>query len=201
MRRTVIGKGSGTIRDDAATREDASDGFFPDAALQTRRGSFFIRGGAHLSVLRGDPLHLVRIRAQAGLLRDRSGEKEGGYDVRVGGPVRETRSVTRAMVPSRIGVSCATFENVSFFQARTEGAKALNVCVLAHAASACQTDASASAARRATARFIVRVMTCRSICLLPRAEERGAQNPRDAFRAIFFFRLFVVTFRTVSPRA
>jgi hypothetical protein len=160
--------------------------FFSSAALQRDVVPFFIRGGAHLSVLRGDPLHLVRIRAQAGLLRGGSGEKEGGYDVRVGGPVRETRSVTRAMVPSRIGVSCATFENVSFFQARTEGAKALNVCVLAHAASACQTDASTTAARSATARFIVRVMTCRSICLLPRAEERGAQNPRDAFRAIFF---------------
>lgn len=187
MRRTVIGKGSGTIRDDAATREDASDGFFPDAALQTRRGSFFIRGGAHLSVLRGDPLHLVRIRAQAGLLRDRSGEKEGGYDVRVGGPVRETRSVTRAMVPSRIGVSCATFENVSFFQARTEGAKALNVCVLAHAASACQTDTSASAARSATARFIVRVMTCCSICLLPRARNVARKIHVTRFAQFFFF--------------
>lgn len=112
------------------------------------------------------------------------------------------------MVPSRIGVSCATFENVSFFQARTEGAKALNVCVLAHAASACQTDASTTAARSATARFIVRVMTCRSICLLPRAEERGAQNPRDAFRVQFFSTLrrdfshcFAASLDLVLPRA
>ena len=100
------------------------------------------------------------------MLRGGSGKKKGGYDVRVGRPVREARSVTRAVVPSRIGVSSATFENVSFFQARTEGARGLNVCVLAHAASACQTDASASAARSATARSIVRVMACRSICLL-----------------------------------
>jgi hypothetical protein len=74
-------------------------------------------------------------------------------------------------------VSCATFENVSFFQARTEGCSGLNVCVVAHFASACQTDASASAAKSATARCIVRVMACRSICLHP-PEERARKIPR-----------------------
>jgi hypothetical protein len=71
--------------------------------------------------------------------------------------------------------------------------------VVAHVASACQTDASASAAKSATARCIVRVMACRSICLLP-PEERGAKNPTcDAFDCKIR-RLFVVTFRRV-PRA
>lgn len=193
----VGGKGSGTIRDDAATREDASRVFFRGGALPT--GDWFLfNPRAHLSVLRGDPLHLVRVRAEAGLLRGGRGEKKGGYDVRVGRPVRETRSATRGVVPSRIGVSCATFENVSFFQARTEGCSCLNVCVVAHDASACQTDASASAAKSATARCIVRVMACRSICLLP-PEERGAKNPTcDAFDCKIR-RLFVVTFRRVPP--
>ena len=75
----------------------------------------------------------------------------------------------------------------------------MNVCVVAHFASACQTDASASAAKSATARCIVRVMACRSICLLP-PEERGAKNPTcDAFDCKIR-RLFVVTFRRV-PRS
>jgi hypothetical protein len=71
--------------------------------------------------------------------------------------------------------------------------------VVAHVASACQTDASASAAKSATARCIVRVMACRSICLLP-PEERGAKNPTcDAFDCKIR-RLFVVTCRRV-PRS
>ena len=193
----VGGKGSGTIRDDAATREDASRVFFRGGALPTGDVVPFHSSRAPFRFAwRSTPPRTGPRRGR--FAARRKGGEEGRYDVRVGRPVRETRSATRGVVPSRIGVSCATFENVSFFQARTEGCSCLNVCVVAHDASACQTDASASAAKIATARCIVRVMACRSICLLP-PEERGAKNPTcDAFDCKIR-RLFVVTFRRVPP--
>lgn len=193
----VGGKGSGTIRDDAATREDASRVFFRGGALPTGDVVPFQSSRAPFRFAwRSTPPRTGPCRGR--FAARRKGGEEGRYDVRVGRPVRETRSATRGVVPSRIGVSCATFENVSFFQARTEGCSCLNVCVVAHDASACQTDASASAAKSATARCIVRVMACRSICLLP-PEERGAKNPTcDAFDCKIR-RLFVVTFRRVPP--
>ena len=109
-------KGSGTIRNDAATHKDGRvNRIFPlTRSYRERRGSLFI-------LVRTFPFRVAIHSTSYGFVPRPvccavRADKRRGYDVRVGRPVRETRSVTRAVVPSRIGVSSATCENVSFFR-------------------------------------------------------------------------------------
>lgn len=117
-------------------------------------------------------------RAERGMMRR----------VRVGRSTRETSHLAIcAVVPSRFGVSCATFQaRVLVSKARTDGCSGANFWVSAHAASACRTDASASTARSSTTRFIVRVVARCSLCpVLSRTCGAKTHNHRlttDAYR-------------------
>ena len=194
-------KGSGTIRNDAATHKDGRvNRIFPlTRSYRERRGSLFIlvrtfpfRVAIHSTsygfvprpvccAVRADKRRGVRCQGRQARARDALGDARGG-------PF-ENRSVVRD-VRERV-----------LFPALTEGVRGLNACVLEHAASACQTNASVSAVKSTTARFILRVMACRSICLLARAEELGAQNPRDAFRLQINIRLRRDFSQCFLPRA
>ena len=169
-------------------------GWFSTAALQTRRGSFY-RGGAHLSVLRGDPP--PRTDPCPGRFAARQERGEGGGTMSGSAGPYGTRSVTRAMVPSNRSVVRDVRERVLSRHAPRASFERLR----ARARRVGVPDRR-ERERRESATAFHRARHDVPLDMPPSSrEERSAQNPRDAFRAIFFFRLFVVTFRTVSPRA